>query len=316
MENKKIDENILEELITMISSVTGKKAIKIDRMPFGHNSITFDVTINDNSHLIVRTHSNPNTYKYTKHNITQLKNIGLPVPQILAIDQSKTKFSFTFMVMEKIPGEDLKYQLPSMNFQQMTILAEQIVQIQRTVSTLHHGKGYGYVEIGGIGPYSNWFDFFVSECEHIEYNELSIFHSKWKSRISQQIILLEPYLRQIQPICFLDDITIKNVIVENGKLQGLIDFDCVCYGDSLYWLALTIVTIISDLSEREFWYTKELIRLLGLSLVQEKALKLYSANMAVQFLHRLWLNESEIWRTRMIFSLDQWLSELENNLFT
>jgi len=39
----------------------------------------------------------------------------------------------------------------------------------------------------------------------------------------------------VPAICFLDDLTTKNVIVQDGVLQGVVDFDHVCYGDPLFW---------------------------------------------------------------------------------
>jgi aminoglycoside phosphotransferase (APT) family kinase protein len=50
---------------------------------------------------------------------------------------------------------------------------------------------------------------------------------------------LETYFSSVQPTYFLDDLTSKNVIVQDGELRGLVDFDVVCYDDPLYWLALT-----------------------------------------------------------------------------
>ena len=54
----------------------------------------------------------------------------------------------------------------------------------------------------------------------------------------------------MEPICFLDDLTIKNVIVAEGKLQGIVDFDWVCYGDPLYMIALTQTAVVSDIGEQ------------------------------------------------------------------
>jgi hypothetical protein len=47
------------------------------------------------------------------------------------------------MLLEKIPGRDLRYELPTMSAAQMTHLAEQIVGFQRVVATLPPGNGFG-----------------------------------------------------------------------------------------------------------------------------------------------------------------------------
>ncbi|GAB6926152.1 hypothetical protein JCM10914A_01350 [Paenibacillus sp. JCM 10914] len=67
------------------------------------------------------------------------------------------------------------------------------------------------------------------------------------NRLHQKYQDYEQCFRQVQPICFLDDITIKNVMIHAGELQGIIDLDWVCYGDPFYMLALTQTAIVSDI---------------------------------------------------------------------
>jgi len=43
---------------------------------------------------------------------------------------------------------------------------------------------------------------------------------RWERRVRGLARSLDPYLRQVVPMCFLDDVTIKNVIVQGGELQG------------------------------------------------------------------------------------------------
>ena len=115
-----------------------------------------------------------------------------------------------------------------------------------------------------------------------------------------------PYFHSVPPTCFLDDITVKNVIVENGELQGLVDFDCVCYGDPLYWLALTAVGVISDVCARELFYVDELTRLWQLTPQEEQVLALYSAAMSLDFLRRFAPVETVTWNAGMWAAVEQW----------
>ena len=73
----------------------------------------------------------------------------------------------------------------------------------------------------------------------------------------------EPYFGRIEPVCFLDDLTIKNVIVSDGTLQGIVDFDWVCYGDPLYMIALTQTAVVSDIGDRGMAYVEALCRQWG-----------------------------------------------------
>ncbi len=103
-------------------------------------------------------------------------------------------------------------------------------------------------------------------------------------RSPPRLIGAAPRLAAVEPVCFLDDLTIKNVIIYRGALQGVVDFDVVCYGDPMYWLALTQVAMLSDVGEPGRFYVDELIRLWGPSDVERANLALYSAVHAAAFL--------------------------------
>jgi aminoglycoside phosphotransferase (APT) family kinase protein len=184
----------------------------------------------------------------------------------------------------------LRYELAGMTPTQMTRLAEQIVGFQRRVTTLPPGAGYGYVGLGEMGAYTSWWDLICSANASVPASRF------------------EAYLRQVSPVCFLDDITVKNVIVQDGKLQGLIDFDCVCYGDPLYWLALTSVGVVSDVGTAGH-YVSELKRLWSLTSQQEQVLAFYCASMAQDFMRRAAAQETPEWNARMQAATEDWLAQ-------
>lgn len=255
--------------------------------PFGHNSVTYEAVLPEGSG-IVRMNADTSVFAATERNIASLAGLGLPVPHVLASDLSKTRFPFAYLLLDKIPGRDLGYELAGMTPAQMTRLAEQIVDYQRRVMTLPLGTGYGYAGIGERGPYSSWQELVFSE-------EVPVQASRYAA-----------YFRQVPPVCFLDDITVKNVIVQNGELQGLIDFDCVCYGDPLYWLALTAVGVVSDVGVAGQFYVDELKRLWGLPSGQEPVLAFYCASMAQNFVRGAG-QETPEWNKRMQNAIEEWL---------
>ena len=110
---------------------------------------------------------------------------------------------------------------------------------------------------------------------------------------------------------FLDDLTIKNVIMQNGALQGLIDFDVVCCGDPLFWLGLTLTVLIVDLGPREQFYGSELCRLMALTPEQRGWVALYAAWISLGFVQKFGAGKPEAWRARMDIAREQWLAEAE-----
>jgi aminoglycoside phosphotransferase (APT) family kinase protein len=88
---------------------------------------------------------------------------------------------------------------------------------------------------------------------------------------------VESYFDTVRPIPFLDDLTTKNVLVENGTLSGIIDVDFVCYGDPLLAVGATMASIAGDVPQAGMFYGDELIRVWNLTAQQRLALWFYAA---------------------------------------
>ena len=252
--------------------------------------------------LIVRTNADPAVFAATERNLSVLTDLGLPVPRVLAVDLSQTRFPFAYLILPRVPGRDLRYELAALTPAQKTHLTAQIVGFQRTVgAALPLGRGFGYVGIGERGPFTSWWEM-LAPPENNTTDDVR------KTAYHERLRAFEPHLRSVAPTCFLDDVTVKNVIVENGELRGLVDFDCVCYGDPLYWLALTAVGVVSDVSTpKAFFYVDELCRHLALSDQQMRVFALYAAGMTADFLNKFAASETLAWNQRMAAAFDGWL---------
>lgn len=302
-----------KQAMHLVEQALGIQPISAVHQPFGHYNVTYEVMLPERS-VMVRMNRNASAFATTEANILRLTALGLPLPKLLAVDLSLRQVPFSYMILDKIPGRDLRYELGAMRPEQMTRLAERIVEFQRQVGQLPPGKGYGYVGIGESGPYRSWWDLLAAESSLEETKVPGI--PPLRLRAQKQRQRFEAYLRSVPPTCFLDDITVKNVIVQDSKLQGLIDFDCVCYGDPLYWLALTAVGVVSDVGTHGLFYVEELQRLWSLSTAEKPILALYSAEIAVDFLRRHSLSETPAWNTRMHAAAEQWLQEAEQSATT
>src|SRR5262249_37256066 len=117
----------------------------------------------------------------------------------------------------------------------------------------------------------------------------------------------ERRLSTVEPRCFLDDLTIKNVIVSGGEFTGVVDFDVVCYGDPMYWLALTQVAVCSDVGAAGQRDGDGLIRCWSATDGERAHLALYSAVHGVEFLG--WDTDDADRRERLTAAVRAWLSE-------
>jgi aminoglycoside phosphotransferase (APT) family kinase protein len=89
--------------------------------------------------------------------------------------------------------------------------------------------------------------------------------------------LLEPYFADIRPVCFLDDLTIRNVLAKNGELRGIIDVDFACFGDPLLSVGTTLAEIVADVGEAGRFYGEELVRSWEPTPAGRQAIRFYTA---------------------------------------
>ncbi len=310
MVKKRQDSMKKQQVMMLISDILGIQPLTATHMTFGHNSITYDIRL-PNRNVILRTNKNTHVFAKTEWNLTILAQLGLPVPHVLATDVTQEKYPFAYMMLEKIPGRDLRYELPTMTHAQMTRVAEQTVTFQHKVATLPLGNGFGYVPIGEQSAFSSWIELLQYEMNKSTHNASNEFIDRWSTRLTHIFSRFEPYLAQVQPTCFLDDVTTKNVIVLNGELQGLVDFDCVCYGDPLWMIGLTKTAIVSDIGTEALFYADELCRIWGLTDEQRNIVNFYAVIHALEFMERLMTKEDNTWVERMTRTVEQWLQGLE-----
>lgn len=300
----------LEDLIT---EVYGSPPLKIERMSFGHTNQVYNVTFSDEQ-IILRTNHKPGVLKHTADNIAILSSLGLPVPNVIRTDVSLEKVPFAYMILEHFPGRDLRYELEGMTREQLAELAQQIISYQRSVSELPRGSGFGWVPIGEQGTFSSWTQIIERDfCSHIDHivdevtPETIVLLQKMKQRYT-------PYFDRVEPVCFLDDLTIKNVIVAEGKLQGIVDFDWVCYGDPLYMIALTQTAVVSDIGDQGMPYVEALCRQWGANREQRALIDFYSVIHALQFIGFHQREQNDVCKQRMVsFILDKINSDTDEN---
>ncbi len=274
----------------LAEKATGRQASSARSLTGGESSEVYEVTLDGDLSVIVRLHSNPSIYSATRRNLEVLASLGLPVPGVLFEESGA-------LVLEKIPGIDLRFALPSLTDAQVSAIAQSVAAYQQAViENLPPGSGYGWVGIGEEGPHATWKDAIG-------------FADQRDPRLLSAAETLDDYLNQVAPTCHLDDITGKNVLIDGGALVGLIDFDVVCYGDPHFWLGLTRTGILCDCGVRELRYADALTDAFGVDALGRRAVAFYSAWIAVEFVHRFAGSQSPAWRERMEAGITGWLEE-------
>src|SRR5215813_14045574 len=101
-----------DEVSLLIHDLFGVAPQRLTRMGYGHCNVVYDLTLPDETALIVRTNRrDPAVLAGTARNLETLGRLGLPVPTILAGDLTLARYDAAYMVLERIPGRDLGFEL-------------------------------------------------------------------------------------------------------------------------------------------------------------------------------------------------------------
>ena len=278
----------VEELVhRIVRQALGADAVTLEHMTFGHSSRVYDVTLAGAAerHVIVRLNAHPHVFAGTRRTIDALRALGLPVPQLVVSDLTLERHPLAYVILEKIPGRDLRYELATMTRAQMTAVAEQVVAMQRAVGTLPQGDGYGFVPLGERGRARAWTAVVTRSVDQPAHRLRDAVQADLLETVRDSVNRHEAYLQSVPPTCFLDDLTTKNVIVERGVLRGIVDLDAVCYGDPVFWLGLTQTAVTCDDSvgiDAPF-YVEELCRMFDVTPSGRAVVDLYAAIHALDF---------------------------------
>jgi aminoglycoside phosphotransferase (APT) family kinase protein len=303
-----------DEVSHLILDLFGQDPLRVERMGYGHCNVVYDVTMPDETGLIVRTNRrDPSVLLGTERNLETLRRLGLPVPTVLASDPTLSRHPAAYMVLARIPGRDLGFELQNMDRAQMTRLAEQIVGFQRAAATLPRGEGFGWVAIGQPGPFPSW----PAVIERDLRRHLEAAGPLLPPGVEARLrALYQPFaddLARVEPNPYLDDLTTKNVLIEDGRLRGVVDFDWICYGDPRHWLGLTQMAVVSQAPPEAEHYVDELCRLWGVSAHDRRLIALYSATFALDFLG-WWRSRAPAEQlVRLLECLDRFLQEAEGS---
>src|SRR6185437_13594070 len=207
----------------------------------------------------------------------RLRQVGVPVPALLYADANPAG-GFPVMVLERLPGRDLAFEYSDMTAEQKRALAAAIVDIQRRVGTLPQASGFGFAtSYADAGLRANWLNVVLADLERSQrrIETAGVVDARHVERVGERVRACESYLCAIEPQPFLDDLTTKNVLVYQGRLSGVVDTDCVCFGDPLFTVALTWMALLSQRLETDYIdYWREHLELTG---KQEQTLRLYTA---------------------------------------
>lgn len=274
----------------IVQRVRNESVLKVDRFATGSRHFVYDVVTESRQNFVVRIAmpENKESLLGAMYWHKLLKPKGVQLPNVLYSDIEAVTSPFPYLIIERLAGKDLGVVYPQLSKDEKKTLAGEMARIQEIAGTLPPGKGFGFV-----GSYESscfqrtWIDVLYNSLDRSRkrIQTIGAIDSQHVDKVAGKIGKYESYFSQVNPKCFLDDITTKNVIVHDGKLSGIVDVDCVCFGDNLFTIALTRMSLLNtgfDLDYIDFWCNAA-----NLSEEQREVLQFYTALFCVDFMSEL-----------------------------
>ncbi|OYT92909.1 MAG: hypothetical protein CFE43_06445 [Burkholderiales bacterium PBB3] len=300
----------------VVRRFSGRGVESIRRFPTGLAHWVYDVRMQDGSGVVVRlgTPDQRGDFHGALHWSKTLRPLAVPLPELFAHGDYRGK---PYLVLERLNGDDLGQVYGSLTSPERRLIAEEVCQIQRIVVGLPEGPGYGFLRLPGDPARKSWGDVIEDSLvrSHTRIEAADLVGSGSGDRVARYATQFRSYFSRVRPTPFLDDVTTKNVIVHAGRLSGIVDVDWLCFGDSLFTVALTRTALLAAGEDPE--YTDHWCDVLELTNEQHDAVRFYTALFCVDFIsefgHRFNQDVQQLDRERLTL-LENILNESLNDI--
>ncbi len=272
----------LETVNKICDDVINGKPTEIIRNTVGLAGYVYTVVFNDTKYVI-KISDDKNLIIGSTYWLNKVKDLDIPTPCVIAENMSNAPYYF---VMSFIPGKDLGLVYSSLLKSEKKIIAKKIIGFQKEIKKLPMAKGFGslnsYEDSENIC--SSWEESLLNDINRAEEAIINngIFSVEYVLKLKQIMPYFKEYFNSIKPEPFLDDITTKNVLINEGKLSGIIDLDWISFGDEVLFLGLVTMALLSMKADLD--YADYLKDEMNLNEMQERALKFYVLMFCVIFM--------------------------------
>ena len=272
----------LETVNKICDDVFNGKPTEIIRNTVGLAGYVYTVVINDTKYVI-KISDDKNLILGSTYWLNKVKDFDIPTPCVIAENLSNVPYYF---VMSFISGKDLGIVYSSLSQNEKKIIAKKIIGFQKEIKKLPMAKGFG-----SLNSYEDsenicfsWEESLLNDINRAEDAIIKngIFSVEYVLKLKQIMPNFKEYFSSVKPEPFLDDITTKNVLINEGKLSGIIDLDWISFGDEVLFLGLVTMALLSMNADLDYAdYLKDEMKL---NEKQERALKFYVLMFCVIFM--------------------------------
>jgi len=255
----------------------------VHRFPTGLGHWVYDVRGPDGAGIVVRmgTADQRDDFLGALHWSRTLRPLGVPLPRLIGHGEYRGR---PYLALERLAGADLGHVYDTLTSAERQSIAEEVCRIQRIVGALPEGRGYGFVRLPSEPGRASWSDVIDGSLARSRgrIEAAGLVSPRPIDRVAAHAKRFHQYFSRVRPTAFLDDVTTKNVLVHAGRFSGIVDVDWLCFGDSLFAVALTRTALLSAGANLE--YTDHWCDVLGLTSEERGVVRFYTAVFCVDFM--------------------------------
>ena len=260
-----------KKLCALCRQIFAREPDGIERCAVGIANYVYILDLGDDK-AVLRLSREENAYRDGLYWLERLAHAGVPVPRVLGNGRFE---DFDYIALSYIPGKDLGIVYPTLTAAQKRAIAMQVAVIQDRAAAL---------DPGALAPDWSW-ESLVREL--LENAETLVRRNGWFDpekvrRVSQIADSLRDYFDTVKPIVYLDDITTKNLLIDDGRVSGVIDIDWIGVGDRLTFAALTKMSLLDMGQDTD--YVNYLLEEMHVTPIGEKAMRFYTLMYCVEFM--------------------------------
>ncbi len=184
---------------------------------------------------VIRINTNSDSFEKDIYAVENFTSKDLPVPEIIEIGKFDDKHYFA--ISKKAEGKTVN------NFSEIEYQAI-VPDLLSVLDSIHatdirDKSGYGKLDIRGIGKFDSWKDFVLSVGKYAYRDNLfetSFLEKEVWEKIFNEIKRLSEYCTEDRSLVH-GDYGSDNVVADNNKITGVLDWEESMYGDFLYDIA-------------------------------------------------------------------------------
>lgn len=227
-------ENSHNEIVKQISlKYFNKQPVLIERMKTGIDNEVYSVKVGTDDYIFRL--NKRESIRGSGFYIPMFKSEGIKVPEIIREDYSKETIPYNYQILTKLEGVDIDQVIDTLSDEQLKDIANEISIIVKKLITLPTNKQFGYAGIGREKFRPTWINVLEEMLTTIKNRtaKTGTVKSEYIDMFQKALEKYTSYFSIVPSQFYYDDMSSKNVIINDGKFNGLVDLDGVAYGDYL-----------------------------------------------------------------------------------